>query len=808
MGNDTLQTGGGDTKRPLITDSASNVVNLADGNTVKGLQLDPQGGGGISGGSGDAGGTIDDVLVTDTGTAGTAPGLDLNGTSGTYNIRGLQVNNTAATTPPSTEIGVRLNNNSGTVNFIDDATNLVNTINNNGAKGLDVLGTNMGTASVFHGIIVTNSGTGAVSIGSAASPVTGTTTLGDGAGIDLLLTTTSGTLPAFALNNAGTVSVPAAGSADVTANGGPAIDVSATTNPALPFDAVSSTNSATDGINLDGLGTGTFSATSGAIGGATGTGFNVKGASSGAISYPGDLNNGTGSTASISGRTGGAVTLSGNINDTSDAGGGISESNNSGGSVTFSGATKTLNTGASDAVAIAFPNGSTGTASFTNGGLNIDTTSGQGYSATGVDGNDGNVQVSGTSGNTIDTGSGKSLNITNVNVNATGETYDHIAGNGANAGILLNNTGTNNALAVQSSGSGTCTAADQTGCTGGTIQNTSGSDDSSTTPVGTGIVLKSTKGVSLTRMHLANNSNYAIRGDSVTGGFSLANSVLNGLNGTETPASAGSPYNESAIRFTELTGSNNSITNSAISGGVTDNLGVINSVGSLNRLTVQSSTFGNNSDTQGNRSIDVVGTGTATVNVTVDSSIFTASASHDFGLDSSGTAADVIVTNNTMSQSRPVSGPGAPATGAGNVKLTNFASSATTLNVAGNTMQGATGNAMLFVHDVGSGSLTGTVNNNAIGVAGTANSGSLEGDGIQLNNTGGTAGSSTSLAITNNQVRQYNNFGIELASGSSGVATETGNICATVTGNTVSNPGSNASISSIFQGIQLNTGDC
>jgi hypothetical protein len=193
------------------------------------------------------------------------------------------------------------------------------------------------------------------------------------------------------------------------------------------------------------------------------------------------------------------------------------------------------------------------------------------------------------------------------------------------------------------------------------------------------------------------------------------------------------------------------------------------------------------------------------MNVTVDSSTFTASASHDFGYDETGTAGDVVFTNNNISQSRPVSGPGAPATGAGNVKLTSGSSANVTFNVASNTMTGATGNSMLYVHDVGDGDLTGTVNNNIIGTAGTANSGALEGDGIQLNATGGTAGANTSIAITNNQVRQYNNFGIELASGSSGLASETGNIDATVTGNTVANPGTNASISSIFQGIQLNT---
>jgi hypothetical protein len=113
---------------------------------------------------------------------------------------------------------------------------------------------------------------------------------------------------------------------------------------------------------------------------------------------------------------------------------------------------------------------------------------------------------------------------------------------------------------------------------------------------------------------------------------------------------------------------------------------------------------------------------------------------------------------------------------------------------------------MLFVHDVGASDFSGTVNANTIGVAATANSGSLEGDGIQVNQSGGDVGSSTTIAITNNLVRQYNNFGIELTSGSSGISTETGDISVTVTGNVISNPGSNASISSIFQGIQLNTG--
>ena len=56
------------------------------------------------------------------------------------------------------------------------------------------------------------------------------------------------------------MSVAAAGTANVSATGGPAVDVTGTSGATLAFDDVDSTNSANDGINLDGLGSGTFSA--------------------------------------------------------------------------------------------------------------------------------------------------------------------------------------------------------------------------------------------------------------------------------------------------------------------------------------------------------------------------------------------------------------------------------------------------------------------------------------------------------------------------------------------------------------------
>ena len=96
---------------PTLTATNEDVVELDDGNEVRGFNIDPQGtGGGIAGASGDTGGgTIDDVNVVDTGTAGNQPGLELDSTTGTFNVSNLVVSTNGAT-------GVRLNS-AGTVNF-------------------------------------------------------------------------------------------------------------------------------------------------------------------------------------------------------------------------------------------------------------------------------------------------------------------------------------------------------------------------------------------------------------------------------------------------------------------------------------------------------------------------------------------------------------------------------------------------------------------------------------------------------------------------------------------------------------------
>ncbi|MFL6531445.1 MAG: LamG-like jellyroll fold domain-containing protein, partial [Chthoniobacterales bacterium] len=528
------------------------------------------------------------------------------------------------------------------------------------------------------------------------------------------------------------------------------------------------------------------------------------GATGAAVNGPSGVNNLTiGSDCTIGGAGGGAFSLvggAGTVNVaapiTSATGRSVNVANRGTGVVTFFAAVSDTGAGV-----FLDNNDQAGQATITfSAGLSLSTGANAAFTATNggiVNATQNNTSIV----NTLTTTTGTALNVANTTIGANGLTFRSINSNGAGSdGIILNNTGLTAGLTVTGNG-GTCTNADQTGCSGGQISGKTGSDDSGTTPIGTGIVLNNTINASFTRMWVHDHSNYAIRGNSVTG-FTFANSVVNGANGTEAPASAGSPFNESAIRFTGLFGSA-SITNSYVSGGVTDNIGVINTSGSLNRLTIDSCTFGNNSPTQGNRNLDFNSTVTGTINVTVSNCTFTASASHFFGFDASGTGGDVIFTNNTISQGRPGIGGVPSATGGGGVKLTGTSSTVTFL-VQGNHITGVDGNAMLFVHD-GSGSFTGTVTGNFIGNAAVANSGSIEGDGIQLLMPSGLAGNTVSVAITNNDIRQYNNFGIELASGSSGLAGETGNISATVTGNTIGNPGNNASISSIFQGVQLNT---
>ena len=127
------------------------------------------------------------------------------------------------------------------------------------------------------------------------------------------------------------------------------------------------------------------------------------------------------------------------------------------------------------------------------------------------------------------------------------------------------------------------------------------------------------------------------------------------------------------------------------------------------------------------------------------------------------------------------------------------------MNLDTNTFRDAVGHGVLIVKDDGTGTQNIKFNNNTIGVAAVANSGSLEGSTLKIQQVGDAAGTGTqNISITNSQFHQYNNDAVLLQTGA-GVVRD-GNFNATVTGNTVSDPGNNPSIALPVQGVNLNGG--
>jgi hypothetical protein len=131
------------------------------------------------------------------------------------------------------------------------------------------------------------------------------------------------------------------------------------------------------------------------------------------------------------------------------------------------------------------------------------------------------------------------------------------------------------------------------------------------------------------------------------------------------------------------------------------------------------------------------------------------------------------------------------------VVVSDSHSSHVTFDFNGNHISGSLLSAYTFLQPTTStatASMVGKFRNNFIGTAGSALSGSKQGDGIDINATG--AGTVT-MNVTGNDIRQYFEFGMNLEAGDTGIA----HLNVTVTGNTVKEPGAAA-----LQGIMLNAG--
>lgn len=591
-----LETGSG-LARPTLTAAAGDVVTLASGNEVRGLRLDPQGGGGVSGALGVAGGTFADLVVDDLGSDGTGPGVELISTTGTFTFSDLSITTSGAA-------GLSLDT-AGTAVFTPTGTIGVTT---QGAQALHVSGTAFGGSSELD--LVT--ATGATSGGLWLSDTTGAVTFGE---VDL--TTSSGATAALRLRNAAGVTVAGADSV-LDATGGPAIDVDDASGASLTFASVSSQNSSTDGISLTDLGTGTFAATAGTVSGFAGDGFAVNGGS-GTVTFGGAIQDGPGRSAYVTRRTGGAVTL-GAITDGTDAAGGILLALNTGGSTVLAGAVA-LQTGSGDALAMT---SSDGHSLLATGGLALTATSGRGVTAS----SSGTVSVTGT-GNTITTTTGRALDLSATDIAPAGLTFQSISSDGADHGIQMSATGGAGGLVVTGAGPA---------ASGGTIQRSTG-DGIELIDVG--------GGVDLTDVRLTAN------GDAVgEHGLDLTD-VTGAVNLTDVEVTGSAEDNlrleNSAGNLTLSVLRSDFGTNSASSGG--EGIALIGTGTGTMTATIDDSDF---TDNRGDHVQLTTDSGTTVVqDLTVTDSRFTTTSGSVLGggvtINPGGNAvADVVLTGNTI----------------------------------------------------------------------------------------------------------------------------------------------------------------
>jgi len=358
------------------------------------------------------------------------------------------------------------------------------------------ISSSIANASTVISVINSNGGainfTGQMNIASTGTVVSlsgnngGTITFNAG-GSGLDITSTAGT--GMLITGGGTVNVQGSGNSIATTSGTllTITDTGGTATTANLAFATANNTGGNNGIFVQRIGVGTISGTVNIGGGAitaTSRGVLLNGDAL-AFAYGGTIT--TSGTASRSveatSRTGGVATLSGNITDTSL---GISATSNTGGTLAFTGQTINLNTGANAAVTLT--NNSGATISFApaggGNGLDIVTTSGAGFSATGG----GTVIVTGA-GNSIQTATGQVLNLTGVSAGVGGINFASLQSTGTVAGIAINLNNLDSVGGGAFSGGATSVAATSGGNDGIFVGNGSAANISfGATTIGTGTI--------------------------------------------------------------------------------------------------------------------------------------------------------------------------------------------------------------------------------------------------------------------------------------------------------------------------------
>jgi hypothetical protein len=480
---DAFHVDGGDANisyRGGITNTVNNAVNrlLVIRNTTGGSVI--LSGGTLSQANGDgividnpAGSTMIDSDINITGGAGIdlqngAGDITINGTITVANNTGTAINvqnRTGGTVQLST---VNLNNSGGA------GINLTNNMGSFTASGLTTIDGATGIG------VDINGGTGGVGLAGI------TVQNRNNVGIDINGGNQAITLGAVTINNQNSNTNAALNIQDTTGGSVAATSTTIDNNNAIAEGVTLVNNTAT--VNLGG----------GSITGAGDTAFRVtQGAAN--VDYTGSITNAAMRSVQVENRTGGAIALSGTINDT---GTGIVAQNNTGGSTTFSGGNTVINTGANQAITLITNPGHT--INFTGGGLNVDTTSGNGLGATGG----GILNVQGADNTILTTAGGTAVNIDGTTIGSSNATFQSVGATGGAAtnGIVLNNTGAGTFLVT-----GTAVAPD-----GGTIRST-----------GTGALITNAN-ASLSNMDIASSGNHGVT--VLRNGAGTSTVTLNGNN--------------------------------------------------------------------------------------------------------------------------------------------------------------------------------------------------------------------------------------------------------------------------------------
>jgi len=416
------------------------------------------------------------------------------------------------------------------------------------------------------------------------------------------------------------------------------------------------------------------------------------------------------------------------------------------------------------------------------------TNAGPGLAAT----SGGTLTVTG-SANTISTATGTALNVANTTIGASGLNFRSISANGGSNGIILVNTGASGGLTVTGSGSAG---------SGGTIQNIAGADlttnncGAAGAAAGVGIYLNSTSSPSFSWMNFTGTfGNFGILGYSVNG-FTLDNAAMTGNFGDNVN------QDEDTVHFCTLTGSA-TISNSTISNGAESNLRVVNASGTLNRITLQSDTFGLNQNGGGGGTLIEADGGTT--NVTVLDSTFQGSRGTPFdALSQTGATMDLVFGQpghgNTIHNTHPNIVPFAQ-------DLAVTPSGTETFDINSNHFDSASAvqaqGGVIINAALGTATASGYFRNNTIGNSGVANSGSSGNDpGLDVESNGGGA---LTIKIDNNQMHQWGSNGAGFYVQVGQTFGNPTNVNVTATNNTVAEPGTFA-VANNAQGFQLNAG--